>query len=53
MNTLHKDLSELLNKHSIDSVSNTPDFILAEYMIDVLVAYEDAIKARELHPNGN
>ena len=32
------ELSVLLNKHSIDSEVNTPDFILAQYLLSCLAA---------------
>jgi len=35
---LKKDLSSVLNKHSIDNSLDTPDFILADYLIDTLLA---------------
>ena len=38
MNTLRQDLTTLLNCHNTDATSNTPDFILAEYLIDCLAA---------------
>lgn len=42
-----KALEELINKHSMESESNTPDFILAEYMFTCLSAYRNAVKARD------
>lgn len=41
------ELSSLINKHSIENGSNTPDFILAEYMGRALANFETASKARE------
>jgi len=46
-NELRFQLSELLNKHCAENTSNTPDFILAQYMIDCLEAFEKASLARE------
>ena len=43
---LHKELSELLNKHSLENESNTPDFVLAEYLIDCLEAFDKATNIR-------
>jgi hypothetical protein len=37
-----KELEQLLNRHSIDNDCNTPDFVLAEYLIDCLNAYRRA-----------
>lgn len=30
---VHRDLSEVLNKHGIDNEVGVPDFILAEYVL--------------------
>lgn len=39
-----KDLASVINKHSRERFSNTPDFILAEYIYQCLSAYERTIK---------
>ncbi len=52
MQTLRQDLTTLLNCHSAESNSNTPDFILAEYLIDCLAAYDRATAARHRHHHG-
>lgn len=44
--TLEQELAQLLNRHSVENDSNTPDFILAEYVTDCLDAYAKAIRAR-------
>ena len=36
-----------LNAVSAENGSNTPDFILAEYLVSCLAAYERAVNARE------
>ena len=41
------ELKDLINKHSKENYSNTPDFILAEYMSDCLRAFERASRQRE------
>ncbi len=41
------ELAALLNKHSIENGSDTPDFILAKYIRGCLAAYEMAINERE------
>lgn len=41
------DLEHLLNKWSIESASNTPDWILAVYLINCLKAWNTATAARE------
>jgi hypothetical protein len=40
------ELKALINKHSLERQSNTPDFILAEYMMDCLQNFNRAISAR-------
>ncbi len=41
-------LKELLNSESRESDSNTPDFILAEFMMNCLDAFELANNKREV-----
>lgn len=41
-----KELTELINRNSLENGSNTPDFILAEYMLNSLFAYEAAANNR-------
>lgn len=36
-----------MNRYSIENESNTPDFLLAEYVRDCLNAYNAAVKARD------
>lgn len=43
---LVRDIAAVLNKHSAENNSDTPDFILAEFLVDTLVAYDQATKAR-------
>ena len=40
------DLMHLINKHSMESGSDTPDFILAEYLVACLNAFSTATCAR-------
>lgn len=42
-----KALEELINKHSMENDSDTPDFILAQYMFTCLSAYRNAVQARD------
>ena len=42
-----KELERLINRESRESGSNTPDFILAEYLIDALAAFDRAVMRRE------
>jgi hypothetical protein len=46
MTTLDDDLRELLNRHSRENMSDTPDFILARYLMDCLAAFEAATRTR-------
>lgn len=41
-----KELENLINKYSIENESNTPDYILAQYMLKCLEAFNEAAKAR-------
>ena len=41
-----EDLEELLNKYSMEVGSNTPDFILAEYMMDCYHSFNKAVNSR-------
>lgn len=43
---LEGDLQALLNSYSLENKSNTPDFILAQYLLDCLEAYDRAIVHR-------
>ena len=42
-----EELETLLNKHSMENASDTPDFLLARFLEDVLVAYNSAMYERE------
>lgn len=39
MNDFKKELEKLINAHSIDNLTNTPDFILAEYLVGMINEY--------------
>jgi hypothetical protein len=41
------ELRELLNRHSMENGSDTPDFILAQYLTDCLRVWNHTIKRRE------
>lgn len=47
MQDLQKELEQLLNAFSQENPSNTPDFILAEYLLGCLAAYNKALQARQ------
>lgn len=41
------ELEHLINRYSLENGSNTPDFILAEYLRDCLRVWDKSIAARE------
>lgn len=42
-----RELTALINKHSIENASNTPDHILAQVMVNALIGFETASLDRE------
>lgn len=44
--SLGRELRDLINRHSVENASDTPDWILAMYLLDCLFAYERAVDAR-------
>lgn len=44
--TLHGELADLLNRHSVENGSDTPDWILANYLLACLEAWEVATASR-------
>lgn len=45
--TLAAELTSLLNRHSIENGSDTPDFLLADYLLNCLDAYERITQGRD------
>lgn len=45
--SLRTEIAAAINRHSVESNSNTPDFILAEYLTGCLSAFDQAVTARE------
>ncbi len=45
--TFEEQLTHLLNRYSKENDSNTPDFILAEYMKSCLKIFNTAVQQRE------
>jgi len=45
--SLKEDLTNLLNRNCAESASNTPDYVLAEYLCACLKAFECAARSRE------
>lgn len=42
-----RDLQALLNRYSMENESDTPDYMLAHYLVQCLEAFELAVRARE------
>lgn len=51
MNNLENELCSLLNRYCNENQSNTPDFILANYLVNCLDAFHKAVNARSLFWN--
>lgn len=45
--SLQNEIACVLNLFSAENGSDTPDFLLAEYLLDCLAAYDKAVKARD------
>jgi hypothetical protein len=43
-----KELENLINKYSQENGSDTPDFLLAEYLIGCLTVFNSVVTAREV-----
>lgn len=44
--TFQEELEDLINRHSLENDSSTPDFVLAQYLNDCLAAYNAALQER-------
>ena len=47
MSNFKKELELLINKQSRENGSDTPDFLLAEFLSNCLDAYETAVNSRD------
>jgi hypothetical protein len=47
MSQLHELIEEAINKASAENGSNTPDFILAQYLAGCLKAFDKAVLSRD------
>jgi hypothetical protein len=45
--TFQERLSNLLNEESMENGSDTPDFVLAQYLVSCLEAFNVAVRERE------
>ena len=41
------DLAKLINIYSLEAVSNTPDFIIAEYLTNTLLEFDKLMQSRD------
>ena len=46
------ELSDLINRHGLDNDTNTPDYILAQYLAGCIEAYDRANRRTKRHENG-
>lgn len=47
MTEFRKSIESAINCSSMENGSDTPDFILAEYLTDCLVTFDKTVRARE------
>jgi len=47
METFEKELKALINRYSVENESNTPDWLLAQYLMGCLAAFTVAVQQRE------
>ncbi len=46
--TFKKELQTLINKYYLENTSNTPDFLLADYLNDTLNTFDKLMARRDL-----
>lgn len=46
MTDFRREMESLINRHSKEGGSDTPDFILAQYLVDCLTAFDKAVVER-------
>lgn len=50
---LVREIASVCNRYSVENRSNTPDFLLAEFMLGCLNVYENTVNARaDWHTRG-
>jgi len=47
MTTFREELTGILNRKCRENISNTPDFILADFLIDCINTFDNAVKRRD------
>jgi hypothetical protein len=45
--TFERELESLINKYGMERGSDTPDFLIAEYMSNCLIAYQQVVTKRD------
>lgn len=45
--SFERELQELINRHSVENDSNTPDMILRGFMVDSLNAFNRSVRQRD------
>ena len=45
--SFRKELGTLINSYNMEDGSNTPDCVLADFLEDVLIAFDKAVVSRE------
>ena len=51
-NEFRKELENLLNRHSKENGSDTPDFLLANFLIGIMDVYDLTVRKRDAHRKG-
>lgn len=47
MNNFRQELAELINKYSAENGSNTPDYVLADYLTECLLLWNRTTNTRD------
>lgn len=47
MANFRQELAELINRHSLENGSDTPDFVLAAFLLASLQLFDAAVRSRE------
>jgi hypothetical protein len=42
-----KELAEVINRNSLENLSNTPDWVLADYLFECLCSFSSATRQRD------
>lgn len=48
MTEFQKELEALINRHSMENKSNTPDWILAQYLVGCLAIFATIVQQRDI-----